>query len=172
MQRKLYRLWLLIPMVGLSILANLQHSRAALPDESNQLQSIVFLSNHIAFVQEWRSLPTDASPHIKALKKAKANQPLYLGMVAYVPPAMSGKRTLTIGLRLIGPDGKVLIDLPNYVEFETDVPPSGGYVLIEPPFDLQLKDTDLAGNYTAYAQVTDKATNIPAYGNYAFQIEK
>lgn len=134
------------------------------------LQSVVFLSDNLKFVEDWRTLPADDPPHIKSLKKAIITQSLYLGMLVYVPSSMSGSRQFHISMKVVAPDGQTIIDLPNYDDFQMNIPVQGGYLLVDPPLDLHFSANDIVGEYGAYVTVVDTQSGVRAYGNHHFTL--
>ena len=135
-----------------------------------ELQSIVFLTDSKKFIQDWQQPANKDVPRIVTLKQAALGEQLYIGMIAYLPSSMKGNRAISVAVRVIAPDGSMLVDLPNYAMLQVELPEEGGYVLIDPPLDLNLTKSDLTGEYHAYVHIEDKLTGKKAYGDYIFSL--
>lgn len=159
--------------IGLMVWASCVPAAFGFSDPSPvQLQSIVFLTDNKKFIQDWQQPANKDVPRIVTLKQAALGKPLFIGMIAYMPASMKGSRTLSVAVRVIAPDGTMIVDLPNYAMLQVEMPEKGGYVLIDPPLDLMLSESDIPGEYHAYVHIEDKLTGAKAYGDYIFSLRK
>jgi hypothetical protein len=107
-------------------------------------------------VLKWVSLPAADRPSAGRIRRVTRNQKIYVPFVVTdYPFPVSEKMNLTTHIRLLSPQGKVLLDNPTFSETIGADPRSPHIIVLNPVMDVTFDSSNLFGTYTFRLSVVD-----------------
>ena len=107
-------------------------------------------------VLKWVSLPAADRPSAGRIRRVTRNQKIYVPFVVTdYPFPVSEKMKLTAHIRLLSPQGKVLLDNPTFSETIGADPRSPHIIVLNPVMDVTFDSSNLFGTYTFRLSVVD-----------------
>jgi hypothetical protein len=170
-------IFLLVLVVSLAFLASAQDGGPSLGDIGRQERARKMAQNdadEIAGLKEggfhldlllmdskgsvlkWVSLPAADRPNAGRIRQVTRDRKIYVPFVVTdYPFPVSEKMKLTAHIRLLSPQGKVLLDNPTFSETIGADPRSPHTIVLNPVMDFTFDSSDLPGTYTFRLTVVD-----------------
>lgn len=116
----------------------------------------VLLADSKASVEKWVLMPAAEKPNAGRIRQVAPGKKIYVPFVVTdYPFPLSEKMDLTTHIRVLSPEGKVLLEKPNFSEDNGADPRSPHVIVLNPVLDITFNDRDVPGTYTFRLTVVD-----------------
>lgn len=141
------------------------------PGRPGDLKLDIVISDTPQYIEDWVRKPAAEGIHIRPVKEFAFGQSLH---VAFLVTGYSlddkSNMDVTVDHQVIGPNGTILFDEPNYSKAKGPMGPSPSFVMADPAMDLVFDEEDPEGTYRIEATVHDNVARREAHASTAVNV--